>query len=111
MPFLEDATSPTLRYTPGPLPGVIFGMKWDPDGIYYLGKNGVVRSLKPIDGEWIVIDYRQLDPSQIRSFVSHMSELSASEYEGVDGRNVLDAGTLVSLDPADSPSPPILGEL
>lgn len=64
----------------------------DPKGIFQLGDDGVLRSY---DGDGTVIDWRQLDPDQIkRAYDAHNNRggqfLRRSPQNIVDGRDVVD---------------------
>ncbi|MCJ1247814.1 hypothetical protein MMC30_005029 [Trapelia coarctata] len=63
-------------------------MKASPEGLFHLAHDGVYRSY---DGNGRVIDYRQLNPEQIKSYLRRMMDQNAiqlSDWEDVDGRTV-----------------------
>lgn len=101
----------TLRYVPGDFRRVYMGMKMEPEGHIMFSEDGVLRSLVPRDGEWVVIDYRQYDNEQLMSYVEEIvlpqyPDEELSKYDGVDGRNVLDAQLLEHPDPSGLLPPP-----
>jgi hypothetical protein len=51
------------RYIKGPFPDVVKDLKTDTTGALSVGPDGVLRSFA---GNLQVIDYRQLDPEQVR---------------------------------------------
>ena len=80
-------------------------------GFLQLGPDGVVRSFGWSDsGELTVVDYRQLDPGQIRTWINTITagrhevageepDLSwDDEFESVDGRDVIDDDQLLHPD-------------
>lgn len=75
-----------------------------PDGLFQLATDGVLRSF---DGDRKVIDFRQLSPEQIASYLKTMPDQSVikwSEWEGVDGRTV--TGKHELWGPPESLKPP-----
>ncbi|MCJ1396169.1 hypothetical protein MMC18_009058 [Xylographa bjoerkii] len=75
-----------------------------PDGLFQLATDGMLRSF---DGDRKFIDFHQLTPEQMASYVKTMSDQSAikwSEWEGVDGRTVTEERELRDL--LENPKPP-----
>lgn len=85
----------------------------DQRGAFNLGSDGVLRSFT---ADLIVLDYRQLDPSQVEALAkSHLAQWEASPYDAppelrklaehpVDGRLVTDIDAL--LNPKEKPNIP-----
>ena len=73
---------------PSYIGAMVRSMTSHPDGMFQLAIDGVLRSF---DGDRKVIDFRQLSPEQIASYLKKMPDQRAikwSEWEGVDGRTV-----------------------
>jgi hypothetical protein len=67
-------------------------MKSDPDGLFSLAYDGVLRSY---DGNHKVIDYLQLNPEQIAAFLDKLQQgHDLRKWEGVDGIEVTDEKAL-----------------
>ncbi|KAK2774008.1 hypothetical protein FQN53_003872 [Emmonsiellopsis sp. PD_33] len=103
------------RYVAGSASAVMQDLDTVDDGYLSVGADGVLRSFAK---DATVIDYRQLDPDQVKSFAatqlaaweasrmampsSVLSLADSSSASGVDGRLVTDLDQL--LDPADKPA-------
>ncbi|KAK2811092.1 hypothetical protein FQN50_002428 [Emmonsiellopsis sp. PD_5] len=103
------------RYVPGPASAVMQDLDTVEDGFLSVGADGVLRSFAK---DATVIDYRQLDPDQVKSFAatqlaaweasgmampSNVLNLAdSSSTSGVDGRLVTALDQL--LDPVDKPA-------
>ncbi|OAA63456.1 hypothetical protein SPI_03619 [Niveomyces insectorum RCEF 264] len=117
--------TPALRYVPGTALQASANIAYDPDGVFVLGVDGVLRTFAP---NISVVDYRQLDPAQVNELAVRLA--THSEFLGVelapglqylldhpetDGRSVVNThdllqptNPLVLPDPAysNSTSPP-----
>ena len=96
-----------VHYAPGDNGAILSALKVDPEGIIRLGDDGVLRSF---DGKIAVVDYRNLDPTQIRAWLLQSSTadvVSASEIvaNAVDGRTVSLIDDLLNPGPASKPAP------
>ncbi|KAH8646805.1 hypothetical protein BX600DRAFT_518828 [Xylariales sp. PMI_506] len=106
------ADEPVDRYIPGAVSTIVQTMELDDGGVLSVGNDGVLRSFAA-DGT--VIDYHQLDPSQVESFAEH--QLAAWESQGtvpesvkdlaeatteIDGRLITDKQEL--LNPSEKPN-------
>ncbi|MCJ1479710.1 hypothetical protein MMC13_008396, partial [Lambiella insularis] len=93
---------------------MVRSMTAHPDGLFQLATDGVLRSF---DGDRKVVDFRQLNPEQIASYLKTTPDQSAinwSEWKGVDGRTVTGERELwdlpESLKPPRFDSSPITGK-
>ncbi|CAN9177437.1 unnamed protein product [Alternaria sp. RS040] len=97
------------RYVEGPFSGVVKDLKTDATGALSVGPDGVLRSFA---GNLEVIDYRQLDPEQVRWFGKQQlsawsndaeipESVSALVQGTIDGRLVTDETLL--LHPSEKP--------
>jgi hypothetical protein len=93
------AVSNTARFITGDLHASLANITSDPNGhsAFHLGRDGVLRS---IDANNTVLDYRQLNPSQIEEFLGWLDAAPFNNVTerlvGVDGRNVLDLEQLLT---------------
>ncbi|KAH8891093.1 hypothetical protein GQ53DRAFT_765236 [Thozetella sp. PMI_491] len=105
----------TLRYIPGEISIVVKTLETDPEGVFSVGKDGILRSFGA-DGH--VVDWRQLDPAQFSKFAElQLAGWTASSFDvpdtvtalaespDVDGRLVTDLEDI--LHPADLPNLPL----
>ncbi|PHH90093.1 hypothetical protein CDD83_4550 [Cordyceps sp. RAO-2017] len=100
-----------MRYVPGGVSDVANGMKFEDDGVFSLGTDGVLRTFtKGRD----VIDYRQLDPEQAKELANKQidgwqrgpdpipASLLTVAGSSVDGRLVTDIEKL--MNPKEKPA-------
>ena len=91
-----------MRYTPGDYALVLRDIQTDGDGFLVLSHDGVVRSY---NGERQVIDYRNLDKQQIRSYLDSQDIDHGLEdliQRAVDGRDVTNPRDLIEPTPDSS---------
>ncbi|KAK4095917.1 hypothetical protein N658DRAFT_74060 [Parathielavia hyrcaniae] len=115
----SDTDQPALRYHPGPIRQVIADMAYDPNGVFVLGVDGVLRTFAP---DHSVVDYRQLDPAQVKALASGLVAqetqlgveadpvyqylLDDAEHPEIDGRLIMDLGELLHpTNPMSRPDP------
>lgn len=101
-----------MRYASGQVGEAIRGLDLGDDGVFNLGSDGVLRSF---DSQGNVIDYRQLDPEQVKAFATKEIErwkesdhgvppqLSSLVDTEIDGRLVTDLKALVNPDDSERP--------
>jgi len=91
---------------------VISSLNASNNGIIHLNQDGVIRSIGFNElGEPTILDYRQLDPGQIQTFISstkkeyqmanYESHILWDKFESTDGRDILNITQL--LHPAQMP--------
>jgi hypothetical protein len=67
-------------------------LRRDPEGIFHLGDDGVLRS---INGDRsIVLDYRRLSPQEIKNVAAPFDQAKKDKLVDVDGRDIIDEKAL-----------------
>lgn len=101
-----------LRYSTEKVPDVVSSLDFGDSGVFNLGSDGVLRSF---DSNNQVIDYRQLDPDQVKAFATKQIEQWKGSDFGVpptllslvesppDGRLVTDINALLNPDDSEKP--------
>ncbi|CAK7214868.1 hypothetical protein SCUCBS95973_002281 [Sporothrix curviconia] len=99
------ADTPALRYMPGTASEGTANIAYDPEGVFVLGVDGVLRTFAP---DFSVVDYRQLDPAQVNELAVRLAthskvldvELAPGlqyllDHPATDGRSVVNASDLL----------------
>ncbi|KAK4112409.1 hypothetical protein N656DRAFT_768548 [Canariomyces notabilis] len=117
-PVLPESKTepPALRYVPGSAHEASANISYDPQGVFVLGVDGVLRSFAP---NISVVDYRQLDPDQVQELATGLARQARSlgvdvalgiqyllEHPDIDGRLITDANAILTPgNPLNLPHP------